>query len=64
MVSQGGFLEGVDTADGVGGLLHRHIDIADAFPLHGLYVAVDYQSGDGPPHGISGAAVGLNQPVF
>ena len=64
VVSQGGLLKGFDAADGVGGLFHRHIDIADTLPLHGLYISVGYQPGDGPPHGVSGASVGLNQPVF
>ena len=62
--ADGGFLEGLDPAHSIGGLLHRPENIADALAVHGLDVAVRCQLGDRPAHGVAGAAVFPDEGVF
>ena len=63
-IADGGFLEGLDPAHRVGCLLHRLENIADAFAVHGLYVAVRCQLGDRPAHGVAGTAILPDERVF
>ena len=53
-----------DAADGKGGPERRLENVADAFSLHGLHIAVCDQGADGSAYGIAGAVIGENQMVF
>ena len=64
MVPQRGFFERFDASDGIGGLFHRLVDVADSLALHGLNIAILHQLADGSADSISGTIVGLDQRIL
>ena len=57
MIADRRFLKGLNTADGVGGLRYRAIDIPDSFSLHGLDIAICYQTAYRSADGVSGTII-------
>ena len=64
MIADRRLLKRFDTADGIGRLFHRPVDIPDTFSLHGLDIAVHDQTAHCPADSVAGAVIRLYQLIF